>query len=498
MLYNLDWLQKGQAFPPRAEIARIRKYSDNTLLFQGDIAPGFVNKEEYVKARARIERVLNNYSDMVCYPVDLNYHRLTSIKTADFVCGEKPIISLKGTEDSSGVNDMLNDDNIGFFKKLYTAVIDLSRFGDGVLRVYKRKDNGKNTVVVIDPRRWYKVVDEEDPTEVLCHVIAWVKEKPVTTAVSEYELHAQIHERGRYIKRVFSLAAGAPMDYTDPFTGQVFQRVTTHQIGNQIGPDTVVPTGLSDFAIVPLTGLITSDDIYGKDDYEPMDGILAEVWTRLGQIAIILDKHSNPDMHAPESAFMQNAKGEWVLKTGGNCYITAPDETVPGYITWDGQLTANFAKIDLLMKQLYRISEMGAVFEASESASNIAVETMKARFISALKKAERITNGIDGSVRKLIALISETGWKRVEANALNIEWCDGLPQDEGTEIDNATKLINAGLSTARRENVERFGKTQEAADEIQAEVDEQRLAAAAAMGFGHGGEGDDGGGVGDE
>jgi len=83
-------------------------------------------------------------------------------------------------------------------------------------------------------------------------------------------------------------------------------------------------------------------------------------------------------------------------------------------------------------------------------------------------------------------LLSEIGWAKITPKEINIEWCDGLPQDEATEIQNATAKINAGLSTTRRENIERFGLSEDLANEVQSEVEEQRAAAAVYMGLGGG------------
>ena len=36
MLFNFDWLKKGELFPPRPEISRMKGYRDNEALFKGD------------------------------------------------------------------------------------------------------------------------------------------------------------------------------------------------------------------------------------------------------------------------------------------------------------------------------------------------------------------------------------------------------------------------------------------------------------------------------
>lgn len=121
----------------------------------------------------------------------------------------------------------------------------------------------------------------------------------------------------------------------------------------------------------------TSDTCWGHDEYAPMDPILAEIWARLGQVAIILDKHARPDMYGDISMFVQNKTGQWKLNTGrGEGYPVPPGGLAPGYITWDGQLSACFNELDLLLKQLYKVSEMGPIFEAASGQSKSSTRMM--------------------------------------------------------------------------------------------------------------------------
>ena len=258
-------------------------------------------------------------------------------------------------------------------------------------------------------------------------------------------------------------------------------------IKKQIGNDETITTGVSGFAVRSMHQLITSDSCYGHDDYASLDPILAEIWARLGQIAIILDKHARPDVYAALSAFEQDEKGQWHLKVGGgNTYVLNSGDPTPGYLTWDGQLVACFNELNLLFEQLYKVSEMGPIYEAAGKNTNIAWETMKATFVKPLAKARRMTNDITNELKNIISSIAELNGQEVKPEDITIEWFDGLPNDEKQEIEKATMKINADLSTPEQENIDRFNLTPEIAKNIASKVAERNSQKQATMfgGFG--------------
>jgi len=52
--------------------------------------------------------------------------------------------------------------------------------------------------------------------------------------------------------------------------------------------------------------------------------------------------------------------GQWIVKGGGKFYPVGEGEEKPGYVTWEGQLTAAFKEIEVLIEQLYVLSETSA------------------------------------------------------------------------------------------------------------------------------------------
>ena len=162
MLYNFDWLQPGKTFPPEREMPRIVRYMQNAMLFDGDHFddPVFRTHDShgcnrgvsvYLRCAERISRVIGNFDDVISFPVLLNYQRLMSLKMADLVCGEYPTISGATPEENASLRNIR--DTSDFDAKLYSTVIDISRYGDAVWRIYKDWD-GLYNFTCWDPTQW--------------------------------------------------------------------------------------------------------------------------------------------------------------------------------------------------------------------------------------------------------------------------------------------------------------------------------------------------------
>ena len=119
MLYNLDFLKEGQAWPPPQEADRLARYALNRAVFEGE------HSEVYREQFRRVERVVGNFEEIVSYPIVINFQKLMCVKFADLLLGEAPKISAAGHEDA--VSRMVARSNL--VGKAYEAAIDVSRYG---------------------------------------------------------------------------------------------------------------------------------------------------------------------------------------------------------------------------------------------------------------------------------------------------------------------------------------------------------------------------------
>lgn len=411
MLYDFKWLEVGQKFPPSEELARLEKYRVNERLFASD---DLDISNSYDKFSDRITRVIGNFKDMVDFPVIFNYQRMVSLKTADLVAGEYPTITVSGEQD---ISELREDSD--FDSQLYSTVIDLSRYGDAVWRIFKEDKTGKGSFTVWNPSYWYPIVIPDGTNRISEHVLCW-RYNEGTVDIPNWKLYVQIHTIGKYDDRVYQL------DYS----GVEIRELISSKM---------VSTGLEVCAVMNLRNIRTSDTVYGYDDYTVINSIVSELMCRVGQISKILDKHADPAMTGPVSMLSVDPKTGKVYLDNGNFFAVSPGEEQPKYLTWDGQLAAAFQEIQVLLDQLYILSELGSALlgGAEKTGQAISGTAMRFKMVNPLAKARRLANAMTRPIKGLLAAMSVLGYTPVEFKDITIQWQDGIPSDPRETVETA-------------------------------------------------------------
>lgn len=472
MLYNFKWLETGQQFPPVCEVPRITRYLQNAMLFDGDhFADRALRTTEfnaglpvsvYAKCSERISRVIGNFQEIISFPVLLNYQRLMSLKMADLVCGEIPSISGATPEENAIITDLRN--YAEFDTKIYSTVLDISRYGDALWRLYRDAD-GKDTFTCWNPMQWYPIVMQDGTNTIVCHCLCWKENLSEDVLNPDWRLHVQKHwtqapKAGFYESEEYKLAKDSQT---------IVERLSA----------TTVKTGFKRCAIEHLKAFGTTNSAYGYDDYLPIDSLLAEIMARVGQISVILDKHADPNITGPMSMLQPDPHtGELTLSLG-KFWAVGENEEQPKYMTWDGQLEAAFKQLELLINQLYILSEMGAALLGSTDASVTAVSgtAMRFKMVNPLAKARRLSNSMTSAVRRLFSSLSaratldpddivrgkvdkDTLQLPIPVKHISVFWADGLPDDPRENLELA-KLASGEtkLMPLEKAIMEYFGRS---------------------------------------
>jgi len=436
MLTDLSFLNPGEKWPPVAELDRLDTYDKNRQLFEGGHA------QVYSESFKRIQRVIGNFNDVVSYATVMNFQKKISLKTADFLWIEPPKIS--AGEDESAEQQAIKAiiENSDLYNTGYSTTLDISRFGDGLLLIYK--DGAAGRIDVAQPGNWFVVVDPVNIKRVQYHVLA-----TLGGVKGQEKLTVQIHGRGQYEERIYRI------DDSQPATSLVGSAI---KVGKYLGTYTsnTVITGLTDFAIVQIPNVMTSDRCYGLDDYSDVDSIISEILVRISQISKILDKHADPSVQGPLSALEQDpVSGQWKLKLGN--YFARMDKDDPGveYVTWDGQLAASFTQVEKLINFLAVISEMGtAVFGNAEGTGAATSGTaLRLRYVSLLSKIKRISLRYTPALVKAIKLCSQLGGLNLSDKDISVVWQDGLPNDEKERADIANVRTGGKPTISQKEAI---------------------------------------------
>lgn len=441
MLTDLSWLKEGEPFPPRAEASRITAYGRYKKLFESKHA------EVYEEALKRIQRVIGNFENVVSYPIVANYQKLISLKTSDLLIGEPP--QFKGGNQQAVDKVVMESDLINL---IGLTAIDVSRYGDGIMTV-TRDPYGTPVVEITSPAVWYPIVSPTNVKRVTQHVLAWVNG-------AEDGLLVQVHERGRYEVREYQ--------YRNGFIGKFLRSQW-------------VTTGLDSFAVLQVPNAITSDRSTGISDYEDIDSIVSEIMVRIGQISRILDKHADPSMQGPPSALERDPfTGQWKVKAGSFFMVESKEDAGVSYVTWDGQLDANFKQLERLLNMLYTVSEMGSAIFGDLGDTKVGAApsgtALRRLMIAPLAKVARVRNKMDDAIKEAFRLCGLLGG--VDMTDVSITWQDGLPGDpveEATIMKSRTK--DGQTMSVKRALMQYDAMSEEDAEDEIAQIEAENAAA---------------------
>jgi hypothetical protein len=314
-------------------------------------------------------------------------------------------------------------------QKLVMNRIDVSRYGDGLFKVWLK--DGKARVDVQTPHSWFPVVDSGNVTDITAHVLAYKK-----TVNNRDFLRVEIHTPGQIENLAFVYNSG--VQAVSPTIGQ---EVSLETIGETRPRVERLPDS-SMVSLVRISNLLTSTSPYGFNDYDDLDSIILEIESRLAQMSKILDKHAEPGMYGPESALEYDLElQQWRFKKAGYLVMNEDDVT-PGYLTWDGNLTDSLAMLNQLTETLFSISETSpANFGLIKSGLAESGSALKRLLMASITKNNLVRMSYDEGLKELFGLMARLENKDIE---VSIDWKDGLPQDDTEDAENDSKYRTTG------------------------------------------------------
>jgi len=447
MLTSLSFLTPGQPWPPPTEVERLERYAQNRLLFEG-------KHEQVFKDWIRLLRE----DQQATLEMVLNWHKRLTLLFADLLLGEPPKI-IAGDQDSpeqEAVERIIDENDL--FNVAYEVALDVSRYGTGLFKV---RYDGRVIIEGQQPAVWFPVVAPDNLKEITAHVLGYdyEAEEPGVFGrrVKRQYLKTELHEKGKITTTLYLLKGGT--------IGEIVEQEEAN-------------TGIDEFLVVPVNNVLTTDRVTGLDDYCDLDSIIQEIEVRIAQISRILDKHADPNMYGPDTALEHDpATGQWGYRSGGKYFPVGKDDQPPGYVTWDGHLEAAFRQIDLLMEQLYILSETSAAaFGQLKSGLAESGTALRRLMMAPLAKVNRIRMRFDPALKEVLWLASALEKAQGMAGAIvleniHIDWKDGLPDDEQEITQNEVQRYTAGLTSLESSLRRLYGLE---GDALQDEIDRIR------------------------
>lgn len=393
--YDLDFISEGNTWKPKEDTTRLDNYEFARVQFE------LTEQDAAQRLLPAGLLDLRDYNDFCSFTRLLSYPRLLTLKTVDMVIGQAPLIT---ANDNDEISEKIKVARAAcqFNSAFKQALIDYSRFGVLLLRVFKDEKN-RPQVVAWNPEEWTPVFYPDGTNRIHYNVIAWQHDKEITF---------QIHDTsdGSYEQRVCDIDE----------TGKILKIKASKKFNRSSGKR----------LLYAVTNTPTTTNPLGTGDYEIINGLLQKAIERLTAILRVLDEHADPSMTGPHSLLEKDDKGNVVFKSG-KYYAIGNEEQKPEYLVWDANLDSSFKAFEELCKQIFILSEMGEAFlGASGGTGNVVSGTaMRFKMISPLEKARRISNDLTETVKEIVSAIMMLTGVSIDASEISIAWRDSLPKD---------------------------------------------------------------------
>lgn len=440
-----SYFQRGKPWPPEEDVGpgkRITIYEENLKLWNRK------HEEVYTVLKNLYADSEKNFNKVIFI---LNFHKQLSTLWADLLLTEKPTMKAGQETRDAKLMPVIPPEQtyldslvprLSLWLRAYAARIDMSRYGVGVAKVYA-EEGSPAKVQIVAPKNWWPVVGPDG--EAVGHIIAWSQDQKV--------LNVEIHSAGLIQSLKFLLADGKLN--SDPFDIQE------------------IKTGYDRPLVFTFPNAITSDDIFGTDDYQDIDPIVKRLEITFTRTGRTLDAHSEPAFAVPEDALgpKDPTTGERKYNTKRRIFpMGEDDKIVPQYITWDGQLASSFALIDKALNMLYVVSETcKSAFEPDTLGNAISGKALRMLMMRPLKKSERCKLQFEPAFKQILEAVSVLDVKNKIPGAVllkdvQITFKDGLPDDELEQATIAQTKRAAGWST--KAILEEAGYSEDDADQI--------------------------------
>jgi hypothetical protein len=484
-VYTYNSFQPGEEFPPLADRERISKYKRLKKLFQGKQFEVYERASKLLKDTPHADQLAQLY-------IAVNIADILVTKPADLLVGEPPSFE-SGLPDNSdqqkAVNRYVEENDL--VKLVHESATGNGYRGDAWIktRYGYRQDFSEVTKlggslpanVVMEPIIEHISAENVFPEISRGNVKSF---KAVNIATVEYVvsqrdekpfLNVERHIPGYIIYeryRLIEFEGGIDTKWGYPL--QVYKIAERVPTGRE---EDIVETGVPHLLVHHIPYKSVDDDWEGIGGLEKLESLLAAINDRIVQIDYILWKHSDPTAYGPD--LDSGANGEAQVRLGGAYIPVSKEDVAPGYMVWDGQLTAAFKELEVLISLVFQMSEtpqwlFGTVLgenSGGTGTSHTDSASIKARFMPILSKVKRIRTHYDKALRDALwtcqLLDVAHGDYDFEVVYPTINWQDGIPKNaleeaQINQIRTGNKpTIDVKSAIKRQDNVD-----DEKADEI--------------------------------
>lgn len=389
---NFDMIADGELFPTIDMCRRNAKYRLNESRFNGTYAE---NKYLIVMDND------GNKKKLLWKQLKLNKFKLYTNKMVSLIFNRDPVIKSGNAVRDKQINALV--DRTHWLNGIRTAIKNMETYGDAPIKTWS------GGCSAFSPVNCFKVVNENNKDEIIAYVLVeYIKDKKGVTTHIRFETHL----RGYVYERVYK------------YNGSTLGKPVRYNYGSRWIPvdGNTFSTGVDENMVQWLACDVSEDSTYGQSPYEDFACLIHEAERRQTLNIKILDAHSEPMLAVGMGMLRENEVTGQVeaFDILGNIVQIPQGQNKPEYITWDGKLDSSEKMLDLLITEIYEITELGKTFMTGEYTGNISDDSLNDLVKSATDRANRHVWDIYYEVRKSLYVLCKLNDIDVQLEELNI------------------------------------------------------------------------------
>lgn len=385
--------------------------------------------------------------------IKANFPGLLSKVMADMLFSEPVKIKVEKNQDFVDKFVKVNH----FNTIMYESELTNSSLGDAVFKLrvapLNPDDPDDESTVIFEETTPKVYFPEVDPFNVKGkpkkQIIAW----KFQIAKQEY-MRQEIHTYGKIENKLYTMKSN-----------KIEKEVSIDIL--KLGLKKVENTGVKGTLVFHVPNFRMGNVHFGDSDYSDLDQLFYAINNRLTMIDNILDKHSDPILMVPPGILDEDGK----VKKGALGVIEhAEGETgKPEYIVWDASLENAFKEVDKIIEIMFMISEISPDILGMGQGQSDSGRSLKLKLLRTIAKAQRKRIYYDPAIKDIVYKAQElsklTGAKcdgvvSGEPEYPELEWRDGLPNDDVEQADIEAKRIESG-TTSKKDSIMRLDSVDE-------------------------------------
>lgn len=356
----MAFLREGEQFPPQRDVPRLLKYARMERIYDGDVKGIYNRATALMQGTPHVKQLEKLY-------IAVNLIDVLTTKPADLLVGEGITVESKHDDESPeqrALNRIVRENETNAL--IYESVIGAGIRGDAWLKTYyaNRDDASEIRALGLDVPEG--LMEPEPVIEAVSAQLVFPelakgsrkKFKAVNIASVEYVtvgdevipyLNVERHLPGWIVYERYKLREnGVASD--DGVNLPLY--VVEAQVPTGREEDAVY-TGVAEILVKHIPYKAKDSGWQGVGNIEKIESVLRAINDRCVQIDYILWKHSDPHMYGPDITDEDGAQ-----KLGGGIYVpVTPEDTTPGYLTWNSQLEGAFKQLDYLLSIVFQMTE---------------------------------------------------------------------------------------------------------------------------------------------